>query len=153
MIGNDARHSVGVDRSVVPGWYAQFDLVPRWRDVGMRSLEDHQHLALRLKGAPLGIAQGHMGSEDSVGGRLWFVQKWQRRGDRHAILLRADQGGKTILAHHGLEDAEIIFTEVLRNIHALPRNQNSANVLYCTSYPGVFQKHNGQFCNCKSHVL
>src|SRR5579883_1821889 len=132
MIGNDARHSVGVDRSVVPGWHAQFDLVPRWRDVGMRSLEDYQHLALRLKCTPLGIAQGHMCSEDPVGRRLRFVQKWQRRGDRHTILLRADQGGETILAHHGLEDAEIIFTEMLRDVHTLPRNQNSANGLYLT---------------------
>src|SRR5579875_3560072 len=98
LVSDDARLSIGVYGGIIPGGYAQFDLIPRGGDIGVRSLEDYQHLALCLERVPLRIAQGHMRLECAVWPRLRLIHKRQWRRNGHAIILHTDQRGETIIA-------------------------------------------------------
>jgi len=60
-IPHHARGAAHLHHGVIPGWHAGVGFIPRWRNISMRPLEDHQRFAAGREIAPLRVGARKVG--------------------------------------------------------------------------------------------
>src|ERR1700694_3442646 len=116
-IFDDARNTVGVNDGLVPGGYAQRSIVPGGRDVSVRPLKNDQRFLLACKCAPLRVGASHVRLEHPIYAASG-VKEEGHMGRKRGVVSSRYQRAKAMLAYERLQRCHIIFSKMLRDIHA-----------------------------------
>src|SRR5579872_4448903 len=100
-IFNDARNPVGMDGCVVPGGYAQRDIIPGGRDVGVRPRKDDQRFSLARECMPLRVGPRHMRLNRPIITAPGIVEE-REMGSAGRIFSLRHQYAKAMLAYERL---------------------------------------------------
>src|SRR4051812_19316494 len=100
---------------IVPSRHDFSGLIPLWRDVGVWTVENAEDL-LAGSATPLEVGPGHVAEERAARAGIAIEKQRQVAGFEVSIVLR-DKGGERISLDGAVQLVEIIFGEVVGDIH------------------------------------
>src|SRR5215472_1146075 len=114
--GECLRGAVGVNRTVVPRGNSFLCIVIRGRDVGVRTVEDHQAGRFVLQISPVRVGLGDVTADGEM--ITGFTDYHRNMRGEGAIVCRGDQNGEWVGPHEGQSCGTIFDAEMFGDVHS-----------------------------------